>query len=466
MFRKNLPDGIIKFLLLVFITIFVTYKAPRILAYIWYITTLILYFRSNDEPFWLAFYFTTVDGFLGFFGLYTVTINIFPGLPAVELAQFYILLSFIKAIQVKNKPFVFYNKYLTILLMYMIFLIIWGQMMGFSGEARDYFRIIKLTLPFLLFYTLPRLFPDYESFKRLFGFMFVILICAFLTQLFVLFTGLLPAKITELTPEQASEAGGYRGFFNIGVTLMGLFGALFFLSEKSSEYFSKIYLYILILSAYGMAYISATRGWIISFSFIIIFSFLFIPGIRIKNIAQFSIFFLIVISIAFSSNILREQITFATSRVGTLKELAEGDITAGGTLSRLSRRSPRVMNIFKQNPVFGWGFSDISRKYSDGHVGNQTILLNSGVIGFILLIGFMVYFSFKLIEMHIFGNKIYLFRNSMPVFIIFLIGWFFIHSTSGQHFHYLGIPDQIIPQAIFFSFGALVYSESKKSIYG
>jgi hypothetical protein len=52
------------------------------------------------------------------------------------------------------------------------------------------------------------------------------------------------------------------------------------------------------------------------------------------------------------------------------------------------------------------------------------------------------------------------------MFIIFLSGWFFIHSTSGQQFNYVGMPAKIIPQAIFFSFGAFRYEQSIKRIYG
>ena len=466
MLNKNIPRDIGRFLFLVLITIIVTYRAPKIIASLWYLFTLVWYYRSKDEPFWLGFYLVTVDGFIGYFGVYTVTIQALPGLPAIELAQFYIVLSFVKAVQIKREPYIFYKRYITILLFYLVFLIVWGQMMGFSGEFKDYFRVIKLTLPFILFYTLPRLLTNYESYKRLFAFIFIVLIGAFITQMFVLLTGLLPTQVAELTAEQVSETGAYRGFFNVGITLMGLFGALFYISEKNNASFSRAYLYSLIISAYGMAYLSATRGWIISFSFIIVISFVLTSGINAKKIAGFAIFAFIVVSIGLSNNRIREQVNYASTRVETLGAVAEGDLTAEGTLSRIDVRGPKVMKVFQESPVFGWGFSDTSRKYADSHVGNHTILLYSGITGFLLLLGFFGYFSYKLLLLYL-NRRLWInFKSCLPVFIIFLTGWFIIHSTSGQHFNFWGIPAQIIPQAIFFSFGAFTYSKSKEALYG
>lgn len=246
---------------------------------------------------------------------------------------------------------------------------------------------------------------------------------------------------------------------------MGLFGALFFLASRERTSFNRGYLYAIIISAYCMAYLSATRGWILSFS-IIILVFGLTSGINKKKVAGFVIFAAIVITLGLSNDMIRKQVNYASARLETLKSVAKGDITAEGTLSRLDIRGPRVMKIFRESPVFGWGFSDNSRKYADGHVGNQTILLHSGIIGFVILIGFLAYFSIKLLLLYFQKGNQFVLRGGLPVFIIFLSGWFIIHSTSGQQFDYMGMPLQIIPQAIFFSFGALVYSKSKETIYG
>lgn len=428
---------------------------------IWYLITLVLYFRSHDEAFWLAFFLATVDGFLGFLGVYTVTISALPGLPAIELAQFYILLTFLKTVNRKTSFSPFYSRYLTILFFYLIFLVLWGQLMGFSGELKDYFRIMKLTFPFLLFFSIPRLLTTLESYDRLFGFIFIILIGAFITQLSTLLTGLLPSQAIVLTEEQMSEAGAYRGFYNIGATLLGFFGSLFYLTSKKDNPFNLYFLFVVVISSLGMAYLSATRGWMIGFSLVIVSVLAYSFKVSSKSAIRLIFFSFIIISLVLSNIEIRKQLDYATERLKKLEAVAEGDVTAEGTLSRLDTRGPKVMKIFSENPIFGWGFSDTARKYADIHVGNQTLLLNSGLVGFILLIGFLFYFSWKLLLVFYLKNRNFSLKSSLPVFIMFLMGWFFIHSTSGQHFNYMGIPAQVMPQAIFFSFGALIYSFSK-----
>jgi len=79
--------GVVWFLLLTAVTIFVTYFTSEVIASFWYLLVLVLYYRSDDEPMWLAFFLVTVDGFMGFMGLYSVTLTILPGLPTIELAQ-------------------------------------------------------------------------------------------------------------------------------------------------------------------------------------------------------------------------------------------------------------------------------------------------------------------------------------------------------------------------------------------
>ncbi len=462
--KKYLPENTLKFLLLITITIIVTYKVPKIIAILWYLMTLVMYYRSKDEAFWLVFFFVTVDGFFGLFGVYTVTITVIPGMPSIELVQVYILLSLFKAFKNKYQPYIFYRKYIIILSLYIIFLIIWGQIIDFKGESRDYFRILKLTMPFALFYSIPKLFSTLEHYKRFFTFIFIVLIGAFITRIFVILTGVPIIQITELSKEQFSEIEIFRGFHNAGITLMGLFGALFFMTQDKNIHYNKIYLYFLIIVAYGMVYMSATRGWIISFSFITLFSFLFVPGIRPKKISEFFAI-LIIIVFALSNEKLKKQVDFASERLQTLQSIAEGDITAEGTLSRLSYRGPEVMKKFFESPFFGWGISDTFRKFNDTHVGNQNLLMFSGAIGFVLLTGFLFYFSFKLLLKYWNYKEFDLFTKSLPLFAIFLLGWFIIHSTSSQQFSFITSPVKIIPQVIFFSFGAFIYSNSNLQGY-
>ena len=112
-----------RFLFLVVLTVLVTYYTPAISSSVWYILLLVIYFRSRDEAFWLAFFFVTTDGFMGFLGIYTTVIKAIPGLPAIEIAQFYIILTLIKVLLTKNRASLFYGNWMLVLMLYVLFLL-------------------------------------------------------------------------------------------------------------------------------------------------------------------------------------------------------------------------------------------------------------------------------------------------------------------------------------------------------
>ncbi|MRR22217.1 hypothetical protein EG830_04475, partial [bacterium] len=167
--------SVLWFFALVAVTFVTTYFSPPVIASVWYVALLVMYYLSDDEPLWLAFFLVTIDGFMGFFGLYEVSMSLLPGLPAVEISQIYILLTVVKALQKKSRVKVFYTKYLQVLGGYVIFLILWGQLMGLTGGLNVYFRVLKTTLPFLLFFSLPKLFKDIRDYKRFYSIIFIVI---------------------------------------------------------------------------------------------------------------------------------------------------------------------------------------------------------------------------------------------------------------------------------------------------
>lgn len=458
----NLLKDTIYLVLLISATIAVTYFSSGLITIIWYLVVLVLYAISKNEALWLAFFLTTVDGFMGFMGLYSITLRVIPDLPGIELAQFYVVIALIKAISRRNIPQVFYFKYLQILFFYVIFMILWGQISGFSGGLNTYLRVFKMVLPLTLFYSVPVLFPEAKSYERFFSLVFFILIVAFLTQLFTLLTGIEPARSTLVNEELFSEPGTFRGFFNAAATLLSLFGALYYMSLRGRSAFSQGILYLVISSALGMAIISATRGWIIGLGLAVIIQAVILFSMGRKSIPWLVVFVIVVFVAGMSNPKIRKQVEYSRERVLTLSSITEGDPSAGKTLYRLNVRSPAVMNVWREKPLFGWGFSDTVWTYGDGHVGNQNILLFSGITGFLLLLGFLLWFSYVMLRRFAQSRRIHKPHPELLAFPVFLLGWFVIHSTSGQQFGFSGLPLHIIPQAVFFSFGALLYKQSKK----
>lgn len=400
---------------------------------------------------------------MGFFGLYSTTLKILPGLPAIELAQFYILISLIKVLRKSRRPSLFYRRWFSVMLGYIIFLILFGLANGLRSELNVHFKLIKMTMPLLLFYSIPRLFTNLQNYKNLFSYLFLITILAFIAQLITLFTGFVPQwhfnPITEAGLELEVEVGrNFRVLNNPGITLLSLFGALYFLSIKHCKDFKQVYLYIIIVSCFALAFLSATRGWIISVSFIILLSMIFVLKVQFRHVITIVALFIVALVVGLSVRKIHTQIQFSIDRLFTLNSLAKGDITADGTLARLDERSPVVVKVWKKSPVFGQGFSDQYFEYSDMHVGNQNILMHAGIIGFALIFSFLLYFIIKMLMLYSYVSPTNPFSSTFLLFPVFLIGWIFLHSTSGQQFAFYGLPNDIFPQAIFLGLAGLTYS--------
>ena len=460
------PD-LLKYLALISLTLAATYYAPYPLRIVWYVIILAAYFFSRNEPLWLALFLSTTDGFAGFFGLYEATITILPGLPSIEIVQIYIILSVIKAAASMVRPVLFYNKYIQVLFIYLLFTIIWGQLMGLSGGLNVYFRILKGFIPMLLFYSVPRLFVTRDMYERFFNIAFSIVLIAFAAQLFTLFSGISPMEAGGISRTDVDEdPDDFRVFYNASTALIGMFGGLYFLARKGSTDGGRFLPFAVVSASIAMALLSATRGWIISFSLVTLLTLMFTGIIGSRRFVLSVVVTIPLIIWALSSPTINNQVKFARERLETIGAISEGDLTAEGTLQRLDYRSQRAMIGWKENPVFGWGLPALGYRYNDGHVGNQNLLVISGVVGFVLLNGFLIWFSYMVISLYIRSARKKVNRDSLIVLVIFLFGWFFIHSSSGQQFGYSGLPEQIIPQAVFFSFGAFLYERTLRIING
>jgi O-antigen ligase len=188
----------------------------------------------------------------------------------------------------------------------------------------------------------------------------------------------------------------------------------------------------------------------------LILSVIFVTGFKLGRLLVFFGVGLLALILVMSVPVLKSQMTKATERFLTVESITEGDVTAGDTQIRTTIRGPRVMKKWSESPVLGYGFSDERRAYDDVHVGNQNILLHSGIIGLTLILAFFAYFMFEMFQTSMQKSD-----KSLLVFIFFFIGFFFIHSTSGQMFGYSLIPRYAFTPAVFCSFGAFIIAEIK-----
>jgi len=149
------------------------------------------------------------------------------------------------------------------------------------------------------------------------------------------------------------------------------------------------------------------------------------------------ILFVFLLRIIYPSFIL--QTSLALERFKTLKFLIAGDPTAGGTLARISIRGPAVMAVFRESPIIGWGLSDRYLQYWDIHVGNQTMLMQGGVIGYSIWI---ICYALTLLKIYLLNrNSIVKTKigNGGIVFFLAMIAIFAIHSSSSQILGFNGV---------------------------
>lgn len=451
---------VFKFLAYLIVTVLVTYFMPAFVATAWYIILLILYSKSNDEPFWLAFFLTVSDGFIGFLGSYSMLLSLIPGLPAIDIAQFYIIIAVVKIYKQKKSDKPFFSKWMTTLMVYAVLLVFIGMINGLNGATNIYFRIVKLIVPLVSFYIVPRLMKNIRDYEIFFHLIFIVFIFGFAAQVFTVYSGFSPAGNFNVFEEEQMEAGkDLRSFYNTSITLVSLFGAIFFLAIKNNSGFSRYYLYAIAGMTFFMAFLSATRGWIIAIGVILALFFIIVQ--KGKKIVSISLLFAVLILVGMTNSKIRDQISFSVDRFMTLEALSGGDQTANGSLLRLTERGPKVLSFWEQRPVFGWGWSNVFFENGDTHVGNQNILMHSGVVGFSLIILFILFFMMKMFSTYKKFNDQNNYKNCALTFIVFFIGWFFLHSTSGQQFCYGSLPDHIFPQAIFLGMASVLFNLTK-----
>ena len=440
------------FLLTFLFTVVVVYilphpGIPQLLIKVIFLLLLLAIFRSKNDVFWLSWFCVVINAPGRLFSIgYSSTIyrlplyRLGPG-AAISFEELFLIIYFVKFLLNKDKNQNIFKRYWTFILIYGFITLFYSFGIGLSSG--NIATAIRMIIPWFWVLILPEFISDSdklaEAFKLLAPFVFI----NFLIQVYTQISGLYLNDI--LSGEKwvgflgSPEEELVRVTTGFGFTLFCMIMSLFYLCSEDKR-FNKTYLNLIIVTSFIIFFISATRGWIVA-SLILLSSIFFMRGFNF--IKQFSstvlilILFVFLLRIIYPSFIL--QVSLAMERFGTLKFFIAGDPTAGGTLARISERGPRVMTVFRESPVIGWGLSDRYLSSWDMHVGNQTMLMQGGIIGYAIWI--ICYFLTLL-------NIYFLNRNSIVrshiknggiVFLMAMIAIFAIHSSSSQILGFNGV---------------------------
>lgn len=450
---------------LLVVAIIATYYLPPAFGSIVHLAFFGYYLYDRDEPLWLTFYFVISDGFIGFFNNYEAMVTVIPGLPEVEVGQLYVLGTLGKVfVRGGTAPPMFHMRFLAVLGIYTLFLIVQGYTIGVGGELRHHFRILKLVLPLALFFSLPRLFRSSDDFRAAFHLFLPFAVLALVAQVVTVATGLAPSQLLGLAQKlwftDALKRGHtYRGFYSTSMVLISLFGALYYATTEPGTRWRSMYITVIIADLLS-AFLSATRGWVLAFGVTLVLHALLVARVNARQVVLVTVLGTVLMAVMLRMPAVQRQFQGASDRILTLGLVVKGDITAGGTLARLDHRAPKVMAMWRESKLTGWGFADEYIARNDAHVGNHNMLFHAGIIGVALMAAFMIWFCAAMALRYLMLPAGSVAARGLLVFPLFLLGWFIIHSSSGQQFQFYGEPGGTIAQALFFTFAAHAYREA------
>lgn len=315
---------------------------------------------------------------------------------------------------------------------------------------------IRALLPWSFLFILPYYIQNKNILVRVSLMLFPFVVLAFASQIYSYITGeylVHTLKLVEGDSMGVRESDVASRFYSaVYIILVSVILALYFFYSRNSK-IPRVYLSIVILIGTLSIFLTATRGWILGIGALflgIIITF----GFTVRFVKTARLLFLAIIGIVMVLTLLpriEKQIELSYERLATIESLAEGDITAEGTLVRLDVRGPKVLSKFNESPVLGWGFSNEYLDYADAHVGNINLLMSTGLLGFIYLNVLYFLMVFKTIKLS--RNKSIRRQegNAPLIFAFGLLTIFIIHSTSTQFWGYLMHFDQL-QKILSFSF--------------
>ncbi len=455
--RYNDKKDIYYFLILFIFTVISVYYFPPFLNKYFFLLILIPVWLSKKNYFWITFFIIIVSSPMRLFEDYGgLVIHRIPqydiiGKYGPNFNEIFLIFLLIKAIVKGRKNRLLLNNNYLILLILIIFLYIISFFYGFTGVTLiSYSRGL---LYFTLFYSVPRLLRN-EDIIFTFKVFSVFTILTFANQILSATIGFnIADKIAGKTwVESFFEESKYIRAYDSVLAQFFTFNFGLVMYSMRKPMIKKNYLFFIIIISYLSIFMTGSRGWIISFSIVLIFYILLVERKKSKVIANSTLF--LVLFLFFISYIPSLQVLFHSNieRISTMEELAKGDITAGGTMVRLSERLPRLLEGTKQNPILGWGFSDTFDYYRDGHVGWVNQILQMGIIGLLLFITF--WFSFCKFNLNL-SKKLAPqnpFKVSLKTINLGLLSLLIIHSTSRTMFNISMIPSILILTIFYFIF--------------
>lgn len=463
------------FLSLFLTAVIAVYRLPFLFNQLFFLSLILLSFKSKKDYFWIAFFFVLIDapGRLFQGGLLTDThrLAFYPlsrGI-VIQFTELFIFVYLLKSLQSKGVyRFVFKNDFI-FLIFYAAFVFIYS--FGFGVGARSVVATARIMLPWSFVYIISKQLTQEFDFDRLNRLLFPVVFIALASQIFFYLNGnylglfLKGAKFSEeLVFLKASSKTALRAA-DSSILLLYCFGqALFYLFSKR-QVFPKQYLILIIFICTLSVYLSATRGYLVAYLMVF---FMILISVRLRYYLKYIIIGSMAASIVLAAvfvcfPVINVQIKNAAGRFYTLVAWAKGEKTVEEPMRRFEIRVPPILKSFKKSPILGWGFSEHYFQRRDMHVGHNNMLLNVGVAGYIIL----NFFYFKWCYCIYSSSKIQHIKETygktaMKILCFILLAIYVVHSTSSMSWGFDIEAAKIIFYALIFSIFNVIYQSGAR----
>ena len=435
-------------IILLILSFYAVYFTPQNISRVFFLLPLFVFLLSNRNYLWFAYFFVLAQGpgyfFADFSGASQQRLPLYTFLAGMSFTPLdaFIVFALLKALIKGRKMKLKLRDPLLILLAYIIFSVgvnsaIYGTDIGvLAGNSRWVF-CYSIIISFS--YLVNQKHYIYRFIMLIFPFVFFV----FFTQIYAVVTG------NELINLFNS---GFRGIELNSVTgdirtvmagelilLFSLLSALIMLVNKESK-LPKLYLVSVITVSFISVFLSATRLWFLIFSFIMA-GYVFVSKRKILSVLGISSILVLTTSVLIYSGLVSVDTLLYSPwmRLQQVFKVATGNVYMVDTArNRLVNQLPIIMEVIRQNPLIGYGFSDVTMNFYNNNLGFVNTILMFGVIGF----SFFLLFFIKVFEMLISSIRKISINNAfrLPLKIIVLawggvlIGYFTTWDFFSMYF--------------------------------
>jgi len=421
---------------------------PQIIIKVIFLLLLLVVFRSKNDVFWLAWFFIIIDAPSRLFTVgYRTTVyrlplySLGPGI-STGFEEMFLIVYLIKFLLKKDKSQNIFYRYWTFIVIYGFITLFYSFGIGLSSG--NVVTAIRMIIPWFWVLILPEFISDSDKLAKAFKLLAPFVFINFFIQIYTQITGqylndILSGEIWYrfLGSPQEELVRVISGF---GFTLFCMIISLFYLCSEN-QYFNKTYLNLIIVTSFIIIFISATRGWIVA-SLILLSSIFFMRSFNFLK--QFTGIIIILTLLFFLVKIIYPpfilQASLALQRFASLKYVIQGNPEVEPSLGRITVAGPKMMSLFRERPIIGFGLSNDYIKNWNIHVGNQTMLMQGGIIGYAIWI---ICYALNLLTIYLLNRNSFVrskIGNGGIVFFLALIAIFAIHSSSSQILGFNGIP--------------------------